>query len=218
MFVRKPYPRIGIVDIGCGNLKSIEAACLHAGVSASILQCPDQCANMDGLVLPGVGSFGFFMERLRQTNFESAIKERVRSGGTLLGICLGLQVLFNSSDESKGVSGLSLLSGNVKKLPVIDTEFKVPRVGWSKISPSEYGSFFRTNFDVDNQYFYFVHSYYAEPQDKEVCTSFVEANGLNVCASIETRQIVATQFHPEKSGPEALKIFNYFERKIRENS
>jgi glutamine amidotransferase len=215
--VTESSPSIGIIDIGCGNLKSIEAACAHVGINARVFQCPDQCAGLDGLILPGVGAFGFFMDRLRQTSFDVAINEYVASGGMLLGICLGMQILFDSSDESEGVIGLSFLSGKVKKLPAIGVDDRVPHVGWSKITPANPSGIAFGDLNVAKQYFYFVHSYYVQPNDASVCSSYAQVNDMQFCASIETRQLLATQFHPEKSGPNALKIFSYFESKIREN-
>jgi glutamine amidotransferase len=196
-------PRIAIVDYQAGNLRSVEKALQRFGADALVTSDSDEVAGADALVFPGQGANDSSMRHLKSTGLVEPIREFVRSGRPFLGVCLGLQLLFEGSDE--GVEpGLGLLSGWVRRLP---GGVKVPHMGWNRVD-------LRADHPVfdgvaSGSYFYFVHSYYADPQDESVVLG-TTSYGLDFCSAAAWDNVVAVQFHPEKSGDLGLRIYRQF--------
>jgi len=200
---------IAIVDYGMGNLFSIYNALNRVDTSLKIVNDPEDLslANADGIVIPGVGAFGRCMDRL--SRFESALLQAFLEGTPILGICIGLQVLFEQSEESPGSKGLGWIKGNVVRLP---EGVMIPQMGWNRLSiirPVE-----MLEGITDGDMFYFVHSYYGVPADKSVVCATTH-HGIDVTAAIAKDNLFATQFHPEKSGVKGLKILENFVRSTR---
>jgi glutamine amidotransferase len=197
---------IAIIDYDAGNLKSVEKALLYLGQEAVITRDKNQILNADKVILPGVGSFGDAMEKLHHYHMDDVIREVVSKKTPLLGICMGLQVLFERSDESEGVEGLSILKGVIRRIP--DKEgLKVPQIGWNSLSIKPEAKLFRGI--PDQSYVYFVHSYYLQAEEKSIVTATTDYS-TTIHASIEKDNIFACQFHPEKSGDVGLKILKNF--------
>jgi glutamine amidotransferase len=198
---------IAIVDYGMGNLFSIYNALNRVDAQARITSEPKALSGADGIIVPGVGAFGQCMESL--SRFEDALSKALEEGTPILGICIGLQVLFEESEESPGARGLGWIKGKVVKLPA---EVMIPQMGWNSLSinrPVEMLDGIR-----DGDMFYFVHSYYVLPVDKSVIAA-TTYHGVNLTAVIEKDNLFATQFHPEKSGNKGLKILENFVRTTR---
>ena len=201
---------ISILDYDAGNIKSVEKALQYLGSEAVITSDRDTISNSDGLILPGVGSFGDAMEKIKNRKLDSIIEEFVSTGKPFLGICLGLQLLFKESEESPGATGLGLLDGKIIKIPSDypdGTHLKVPQIGWNsiKINPASklLGGI------PDESYFYFVHSYYLQA-DNILDVAATTEYGVTVHAAVEKGNIMATQFHPEKSSDVGLNVLTNF--------
>lgn len=197
---------IAIIDYDAGNIKSVEKAVSMLGYSPVITRDRDTILKADKVILPGVGSFGDAMNKIRAYDLESVINEVVNNNVPFLGICLGLQLLYESSEESEGVKGLSLLEGKIVKIP--EGEYKkIPHMGWNSISINKKGRLFK---DIeDNAYVYFVHSYYLQAKDQETVMATCEYN-VHIHASVEKGNIFACQYHPEKSSEIGLKMLKNF--------
>jgi glutamine amidotransferase len=196
--------RIAILDYGMGNLRSVEKALEHIGAVATITSDPEAVRAADGVVLPGVGAFPRAMERVRERGLDELIDERRQAGVPILGICLGLQLLFDSTTELGGAAGLGLLSG-----PVDDLEadgLKVPHIGWSPVRwerPS------RLTEGIDSETpFYFVHSFAPRPSEEELLGS--AAYGARFACAAERDNVFGVQFHPEKSSAAGLRLLANF--------
>lgn len=198
---------IAIVDYGMGNLFSIYNAMNHVDGSPEIVQEPAGLAGAEGIVVPGVGAFGRCMYRL--SRFEDALYEALKKGTPILGICIGLQVLFQESEESPGSQGLGWIPGRVVRLP---DSVMIPQMGWNSLSILKDVEMLKGIADGDM--FYFVHSYYGVPEDKSVIAATTE-HGVEVTAAVAKDNLFATQFHPEKSGARGLKILENFVRSTR---
>ena len=196
---------IAIIDYDAGNLKSVEKALLFLGEEVKVTSNAEEILAADKIILPGVGAFGDAMEKLNTRGLSDTIREAVKRKIPLLGICLGLQLLFESSEESPGVSGLSILKGQIKRIP--DKEgFKVPHIGWNSLVVNPESKLFR---DIpQDSYVYFVHSYYLHAEEPIVAatTDYV----VDIHAAVEKNQVFACQFHPEKSGEIGLKLLKNF--------
>ncbi len=192
---------ITIIDYKSGNLKSISNGFKKIGAEYQITDDKQIIADSDYLVLPGVGAFGSAMDNLK--NFKDVIYEHVGDDKPFLGICLGQQVLMSSSEESPGVKGLDLFKGNVEKLP---EGVKIPHMGWNRLEVTNDSKILE---GIDNEYFYFVHSYHVIPDDDEIIAGVCEY-GDSVVASLNQNNLFSTQFHPEKSGKAGLKILKNF--------
>lgn len=192
---------IAVVNYGMGNLGSVKNAFDYIGKESFISSDPGQLADANALVLPGVGAFGDAMENLRMRGLEKAVKKHIESGKPFLGICLGLQMLFESSTENPGSRGLGLLPGTVEKFRV-DMGLKIPQIGWNSIKTKESMPVLS---DFNGKYMYFVHSYYAKPHGlgNNLVTS---EYGIEFTSAVEYKNITACQFHPEKSGKDGLAI------------
>ena len=197
---------IAIIDYGAGNIRSVEKALMHIGCEVEVTQDPSVLAKADGALLPGVGSFGDAMYELRGRELEAPIKAFVASGKPFLGICLGLQILFESSEESPGVSGLSLLKGKVLRIPAAPG-LKIPHIGWNSLNLQNQGRLFE---GIEQQpYVYFVHSYYLKAAEPDIVKATTEYSTI-IDASVEKDNIFACQFHPEKSSTVGLKMLKNF--------
>lgn len=203
---------IAILDYGAGNLGSVEKALHFIGCDCVITHSREIIAGADAVILPGVGSFGDCMHSMRARGLDAAALEAAHSGKPFLGICLGLQLLFESSEESPGISGLGLLKGKIRRIPS-DGGLKVPHIGWNSLQISQRNGIFRS---IDqNTYVYFVHSYYLDAADKTQVAATTEY-GVTIDAAIQTGNIYATQFHPEKSGNAGLEMLRNFVSITRE--
>lgn len=196
---------IAIVDYGMGNLRSVEKGFLRVGVDAKVTSEPAAIDNASGIVLPGVGAFKDCIKNLTEANLIGAIKDSIQKGKPYLGICLGLQVLFSESEEFGLCKGLDVLKGRVVRFP--EGKLKVPHMGWNNIKIARRPSILD---DIhDNGYFYFVHSYYVVPDNKDIVAATTEY-GLEFTSMVWKDNIFATQFHPEKSQELGLKVLKGF--------
>ncbi len=185
---------IAIVDCGTGNLASVENALRSLGADVEIASSPAQIRKAQGIVLPGVGSFGYFMGQLRANELEQPIKRAIAQKKPYLGICLGMQVLFERSKESPGIPGIGILAGEVVKFEAP----KVPQVGWNSVVPSKKGI-------LENGYAYFTNSYYCKPQGGGCVAGLSEYSAQFACA-VQKGNVFAVQFHPERSGKYGLEL------------
>ena len=197
---------IAIIDYDAGNIKSVEKAFLSLGQEVVLTRDPEILKQADRVVLPGVGNFKDAMEKLESFHLVEPIKEVVASGKPFLGICLGLQLLFEGSDEAPGVKGLGILPGVVKKFPET-VGVKIPHMGWNNITASPNARLFKNL--SDEPYVYFVHSYYLEAANRDDVAATCNYI-LDFDASVEHDNIFACQFHPEKSSTTGLKILKNF--------
>lgn len=198
---------IAIIDYGAGNIQSVYKALKHIGCDAVVTNNSDEILKAQGAILPGVGSFGDTMNTMTQLGINKTVNEYTKTGKPFLGICLGLQLLFPKSDESNGVSGLSLLEGEIKKIPNNNGLLKIPHIGWNSLNIKKKDGLFKGI--EGNPFVYFVHSYYLDAKDKNIVSSQTEY-GTVIDASIQINNIMATQFHPEKSGEVGLKMLKNF--------
>ena len=201
---------IAIIDYGAGNLQSVEKALRHIGCACQVASTPAQLASCEAAVLPGVGAFGDAMAGLSSRMLDTAVREFIGQGRPLLGICLGLQVLFESSEESPGVKGLSVLPGKVLRLPAEGQ--KVPHIGWNSLALERPGWLLQ-GLEAE-PYVYFVHSYYLQAQGDVVTAS--ASYGAHIHAAVERGNLAACQFHPEKSGRTGLRILKNFVQRVKE--
>ena len=197
---------IAIIDYDAGNIRSVEKALVHLGFETCLTRDHDRILNADHVILPGVGNFGDAMERLNQYGLIETIRKVADKGTPFLGICLGLQLLFEESEEAPGVPGLGILAGSIRRIPAADG-LKIPHMGWNSLRLSNNGRLFR---DVpDETYVYFVHSYYLDAEDKEIVKASTEY-GVRIDASVEQGNVFACQFHPEKSSTMGLRMLSNF--------
>ena len=194
---------VAIIDYGAGNLHSVNIALDFLGTDSVITGDKDVILNADRVILPGVGSFGDAMENLRQRDLVETVRSVADGKRPFLGICLGLHLLFEGSEETPGVEGLGVFKGNVVKIP--DYGLKIPHMGWNNISLAKDS---RVLSD-DNPFVYFVHSYYINPDNTDIISAYTEY-GKKLAVAIEDGNIFAVQFHPEKSGDEGMEILRKF--------
>ena len=197
---------IGLIDYDAGNLRSVEKALEALGETPVITRDKDELLKADKVILPGVGSFGDAMGKLEQYGLVDVIHEIVRKGTPLLGICLGLQLLFESSEESPGVKGLSILPGKILRLPD-QPGYKIPHMGWNSLDIREGTRLFAGI--GQGSYVYFVHSYYLKAEDEEIVAASTEYTA-HIHAAVERGNVFACQFHPEKSSAVGLRILKNF--------
>lgn len=205
-----------IIDYQLGNLFSVKHACIHVGLEPIITSDKDIIKNAKALILPGVGAFGTAMYNLEKFDLISPILDHVHSGKQLLGVCLGMQLLFTESEEFGGHKGLNLIEGTINKFPNIykDMKMKVPNISWNSIYSGDQKKWDLSPLsDIAQQEFmYFVHSFYAKPANKDDILTLTNYGGIEYCSSVLKSNIFATQFHPEKSGQEGIKIYKNFKK------
>ena len=197
---------IAIIDYDAGNIKSVEKALMALGETAVITRDREKILNADKVILPGVGAFGDAMEKIRGYGLEEIIREVAAQKKPFLGICLGLQLLFESSEETPGVKGLGILKGKITKIPD-DMGLKVPQIGWNSLKFPNKGRLYRGI--QEDAYVYFVHSYYLQAEDPQIVTATTEY-AAHIHASVEKENVFACQSHPEKSSEVGLQILKNF--------
>jgi imidazole glycerol phosphate synthase glutamine amidotransferase subunit len=201
---------IAVIDYGMGNLHSVTKAVTAAGGNVITVTSAGELARADAVVLPGVGHFGEASKRLEERGFAEALRAWARDERPFLGICLGLQVLFESSEESPGVKGLGIFPGTVKRFPreVDGGKLIVPAMGWNEVAAASPGAAALLG-PSRNEHYYFVHSFYVAPADSALIAATAEY-GLAYCAAIARPPLFATQFHPEKSGVAGIALLERF--------
>jgi len=197
-----------IVDYGSGNLRSVQKAFEHVGVQAQVGADPAAMSSAAGLVLPGVGAFGAAMAQLESKGLIEPLLERIEAGVPFLGVCLGLQMLFESSEEDPGVPGLGLVRGDVRALP---STVKVPHIGWNQVEACSASDLL--DGIPDGSAFYFVHGYAVVPRSPGDVLTFTDYDGVSFVSAVEVDNIAAVQFHPEKSSTLGLRFYANFARR-----
>ncbi len=199
---------IAIIDYGAGNLRSVQKALAHVGGEAIITDNPQKILRANQVILPGVGSFGDCMKQLHNKNLVTTVHEVVNNGTPFLGICLGLQLLFESSEESPGVAGLGVLPGKIKKIPSYK-DLKIPHIGWNSLDFTKPSPLFSSL--EQGAFVYFIHSYYMQPTNPDIVIASTNY-GATLPIALQRDNVFATQFHPEKSGDVGLTILENFTR------
>ena len=195
---------IAVIDYGAGNLRSVTNALVKLGYQPEVTKEPDDICNATAIIFPGVGAAGDAMRNLRDSGLDEAIQQVIRQDQPLLAICVGMQVLFSATEEGGWQGCLGVIPGMVKRLPL---GLKVPHMGWNQVKQKAEHPIFDGIPDQAN--FYFVHSYYAEPKGNKVVAGTTEY-GITVCSVVIQGNLVATQFHPEKSGIYGLRMYANF--------
>lgn len=197
---------IAIIDYDAGNLRSVEKALISLGEDVVVSREADVLLAADKVILPGVGAFGDAMNKLKEYGLVEVINKIVAKNIPLLGICLGLQLMFEESDEAPGVKGLGLLKGKILRIPPKEG-LKIPHMGWNSIDIKPQARLFKGI--KNNSYVYFVHSYYLKADEEDIVAASTEYS-VHIHASVESGNIFACQFHPEKSSDIGLKILKNF--------
>ena len=197
---------IAIIDYDAGNIRSVEKALKFLGQDVKITRDPEEILSAEKVILPGVGAFGDAMRKLKEYGLDQVIRKTAGKGTPFLGICLGLQLLFERSDEAPGAEGLGILKGEILRLPEKEG-YKIPHMGWNSLELVHNGRLFR---DLpEDPYVYFVHSYYLKAADETIVKARTEYTTA-IDASVEQGNVFACQFHPEKSSETGLKILKNF--------
>ena len=197
---------VAVIDYDAGNIKSVEKAMMALGEDVVVTREKEEILSADHVILPGVGAFGDAMEKLHSYHLVEVIRDVASRGTPFLGICLGLQLLFESSEESAGVEGLGILSGEIVKLPE-DQGLKIPHIGWNSLRYPNIGRLFAGI--PEESYVYFVHSYYLKAAESQIVTATTEY-AASIHASVEKGNVFACQFHPEKSSDVGMRILKNF--------
>lgn len=204
-------PRVQIIDYHLGNLFSIQQACHRAGLDAFVSSSPLTISDVAGVILPGVGAFGNAMDNLQRLQLLQPLQEYAAAGRPLFGICLGMQLLFEDSEEFGLHAGLGLLRGHVRRLPVQfsgDRRLRVPHVGWQQTWFAESAADQPVRAGIpDGQHMYYVHSYFAEPQDSADILTFTQYGQIRYCSAVLRGNIFGVQFHPERSARAGLRFY-----------
>jgi glutamine amidotransferase len=201
---------IAVIDYGAGNLQSVEKAFRFVRCDIRVTKDPEELRSASAAVLPGVGAFGDAMNCLKNSGMVNPVLDFIETGKPFLGICLGLQLLFESSEETPGVAGLGVLGGTIRRIPA-GTGLKIPHIGWNSLNIRRPGGLFEGL--GQDPYVYFVHSYYLKAKNPEEVSSTTEY-GVTIDASVQKGNLFATQFHPEKSGAVGLRMLENFARLI----
>ncbi len=203
-------PQVAVIDYGHGNLHSVEKALVRSGLAPEVTGDPDVVRRAEGVVLPGVGAFADAAESLRAKGLDAAIRESIGEGRPYLGLCLGLQLLFEASDEHGHCEGFGLLAGRVVRFPektASGERLLVPHIGWNEVAFS--GAHPMLARLPERDYFYFVHAYHALPADPAVCVGRTE-HGASFASVVATERIFAVQFHPEKSQAAGRRLLDAY--------
>tara|TARA_Y100001958_G_C21248319_1_gene580863 strand:- start:1817 stop:2470 length:654 start_codon:yes stop_codon:yes gene_type:complete len=204
--------KIAIIDYKMSNLFSIDNALTNLGFESIITSNNKIILEADGVILPGVGSFHKAMKNLIKLDLVNTIKESLDIGKPFMGICLGLQLLFTKSEEFEECSGLNIVSGSVLSFKDYIKAAPIPHVGWNSLKLRSYDSN-NSNFNytfLNNEYFYFIHSYFVKPKQNDIVLSYTKYENFEFCSSISKGNLFACQFHPEKSGVKGLTLLNNF--------
>jgi glutamine amidotransferase len=199
-----------IIDYQLGNLFSVKQACDTVGINAKISSNREEILNADALILPGVGAFIEAMNNLKKFGLDTAIQIKVKGGTPIFGICLGQQLLFTESEEFGAGKGLDLISGLIKRFPeaIDERKVKVPHIAWNTIFKLNQEGRISALCDLNNNDFmYFIHSYYVKPSDESCILTLTNYDGIEFCSSILINNIFATQFHPEKSADKGISVY-----------
>lgn len=202
--------KIKIIDFGLGNIYSVYKALKLACNDVEIINTPNKIEKESILVLPGVGSFKEGMSNLTLLGFKQPIIDHAKNGYQIIGICLGMQLLFSKGTEGGDIEGLGIIDGNVKKLPFEykKNKIKVPHIGWNsvelKLNPRKYNAYL----DIFQSDFYFVHSFFCEPRNKDVILTTTKHNGFPFVSAVKYKNCIGVQFHPEKSGPTGIELIH----------
>tara|TARA_A100001011_G_scaffold400869_1_gene520272 strand:+ start:12942 stop:13583 length:642 start_codon:yes stop_codon:yes gene_type:complete len=212
----KKKPLIGIVDTETSNIKSVFYALSSLNVDIAYITSKENAPKVDAIVVPGIGNFGFVMRKLKERKLDEFIIEKISKNLPGLFICVGMQILFSKSEELGMHEGLSLLEGKIRKIDIYNNKGKkvrnVPMIGWSQIVKIKDCNLLKGS--NQNSFFYFTHSFFADPKDKKIISSKNNYLGFEYCASISKNNIFATQFHPEKSGETGIKLYENFIKEI----
>jgi imidazole glycerol-phosphate synthase subunit HisH len=195
--------KIAIIDYGSGNVGSVKNALNYLGVQSILTSDKNEIKTADKIILPGQGRFGDVMNKLKQKGLDRILIQEIKNGKPYLGICIGLQILFDKSEEDPGVKGLGIINGEVKKF---QTNLKVPQIGWNQVEQKKESILFN---EINNKDYYFVHSYYVELIHKSVILAQT-GYGIEFVSAIEINNLFAVQFHPEKSGKIGLQLLKNF--------
>jgi len=209
---------VAILDYQLNNLHSVEAACRVAKLRSEVTNDPKKILAARAIILPGVGAFGEAMTQLIDSGLDACITEFVDSGRPFLGICLGFQLLFDRSEEFGDHKGLGLISGSVNRLQFSaspEARYPVPHVGWNSLKKTASWKDSLLENSTEGDLMYFVHSLYVEPKDKSITLASTQYGEQTYCSVIRQKNIFATQFHPEKSGPAGLNIYHTLKQKIQ---
>ncbi|MFX1572601.1 MAG: imidazole glycerol phosphate synthase subunit HisH [Promethearchaeota archaeon] len=199
---------IAIIDYEMGNLKSIYKCLRYLGVTSSITSEAKIILDSNGVILPGVGGFGDAMKHLKEKDLIETIYQCVNEGKPLFGICLGLQLLYSKSNEMGNFNGLNIIKGNIVSFDITKVH-KIPQIGWNSVDFQDYDHFLVQGIP-NNSYFYFVHSFYGIPDNKENILGLTQYGEIKFCSIISKENIFATQFHPEKSSKYGIKMYQNF--------
>lgn len=207
--------KVAIIDYKLGNLFSVQQACFHYGIDAIITNDIKEIMEADYAILPGIGSFGNAMENLHKMDLVRPIHDFVASGKPLMGVCLGLQLLFTESEELGSFKGLDIINGVVKRFPNIDNDghsLKIPQIQWNRINKISDNTWNESPLVEceDGDFMYFVHSFYVKPENSRDILSMTKYGDFCYCSSVQLKNISAFQFHPEKSGKKGLLIYKNF--------
>lgn len=216
-------PRVAIVDHGLGNLHSVKQVCEFVGLNAIISSAKSEILSADAVILPGVGAFGDAMQTLHRLDLVSVLRNVADSSKPMIGICLGLQLLMSESYEFGFHKGLNIIEGSVDRFDQPkenDRLLKIPQVGWNRVYPARNSINWSDTllYGVDsNEYMYFVHSYIVQPQNGDVVLTLTRYGNIEFCSGIKYRNICAFQFHPERSGPKGIMVYQNLAAQLRAN-
>ncbi|HLP17304.1 MAG TPA: imidazole glycerol phosphate synthase subunit HisH [Bacteroidota bacterium] len=208
-----------IIDYQLGNLFSVYQACLHAGLHPMITSEKRDLLNAQAVILPGVGAFGDAMMTLKKLDLIEPLKTQVKKGVPFLGICLGMQLLFTESEEFGHYKGIGLIEGSILRFSEKDrNSMKIPQIGWNTVYHPDPNKWDGTPLATieQNKFMYFVHSYYAKPEHSDLILTQTNYAGLEYCSAIHKENVIATQFHPEKSGEIGIKFYRNWAKMINE--
>ncbi len=202
-----------IIDYQLGNLFSVKNTCEVVGIEASISSNQKDIATADALILPGVGAFGDAMQHIHKLDLAVPIYDFVQSGKPIMGVCLGMQLLFTESEEFGNHKGLGIIDGYVKKFALPNKKIRVPQIGWNTIHKTEKNTWDNTPLAniPNNSYMYFVHSYYVVPEHQESILCLTNYEGIEYCSAVVKNNIFAFQFHPERSAKQGVEIYKQFQ-------